>query len=468
MANVFVSNSTQLKAAMQAAVNSAGTTIQLRTGDYNLNMKNFDFHGVTVKEAAGAVATISSVTFNNVRNLTFDGIDFRDLPGNDGKLFVAAFATNLTVQNSTFEGVTDSAGFGTGSGFWVNNSQGVTLQNSTIQDFGTGAWLGATSNLAVNGNHFSEIAWDGMQVGGVHNAMIAHNDISLNIPSGRAHSDGIQFYNEAPNNPASHVTIQDNTIHTNNGISHGIFMGNGLADDTGSVSTFYQDVTIKNNTVVSGQVSGIAVGQTNGLIIQDNIVLQDPDRYSTDDIRTPVIRVQKDSTGVNISDNYTHKAPVASGVDWYPVRGDAPPAWMISNNWLVPRGTTPGDISGIETEPVRGNGQADHWVFGNAISTDVASKVDFSEGDTIEFSGFKFGTFAQQNGGNPLEIALNGTGVTIDSFADLEELQRASTKVHIRDGGNDTLVMDIDLKVGIHTVQMTELAHDYYAYLEIA
>ena len=35
--------------------------------------------------------------------------------------------------------------------------------------------------------------------------------------------------------------------------------------------------------------------------------------------------------------------------------------------------------------------------------------------------------------------------------------------MHIREGNNDTLVMDIDQPAGVHTIQMLDLAHLYLA-----
>ena len=40
-----------------------------------------------------------------------------------------------------------------------------------------------------------------MIVGGVHKAVFAGNDISLNTPSGRGHTDGMQFYNTGRTTP---------------------------------------------------------------------------------------------------------------------------------------------------------------------------------------------------------------------------------------------------------------------------
>ena len=101
---------------------------------------------------------------------------------------------------------------------------------------------------------------------------------------------------------------------------------------------------IKHNTVVSGQVSGIAVGQTQGLSIYDNTILQDTKFPSREEVHIPVIRVNAESTGVRITSNTLHRVPEPSGPNWFPT--DRPePGWTIANNKLVPLGTTPAQAS---------------------------------------------------------------------------------------------------------------------------
>jgi hypothetical protein len=79
----------------------------------------------------------------------------------------------------------------------------------------------------------------------------------------------------------------------------------------------------------------------------------------------------------------------------------------------------------------------------------------------IELFGYKGGTFHAQKGGNDLVVTIHGA--VLDSLDDLRELDAASDMVHIRQGSNDTLVMDIDQPTGVHTIEMPDIAHLYYA-----
>ena len=47
-------------------------------------------------------------------------------------------------------------------------------------------------------------------------------------------------------------------------MTHGIYMANDVGQRTGDLDTFYKNITIENNTIKSGQVLGIAVGEAVG------------------------------------------------------------------------------------------------------------------------------------------------------------------------------------------------------------
>ena len=52
--------------------------------------------------------------------------------------------------------------------------------------------------------------------------------------------------------------------------------------------------------------------------------------------------------------------------------------------------------------------------------------------------------------------------MTIDHLDDLRELDQASSAVHVREGRNDTLIIDIDQPGPDHVVQILDLAHAYF------
>ena len=228
MPTIVASNSAELAAALRAPV--AGTTIELTSGSYTLSIRSKDLAGTVITAADGATASFSSVSLQSASHLTFDGVDFLDRSGT-GKPFVVANSTDVTIRDATVDGLTPN-GYGVGNGLWISNNNGFTLEDSRITDFQTGAWVGGNTDLVIRDNSFSNITLDGMIIGRTHNALFSGNTIDLHSTPGLRHSDGMQFYNSGENAPSTDVTVEDNIIRTHNKQSHGIYMGNAIANET--------------------------------------------------------------------------------------------------------------------------------------------------------------------------------------------------------------------------------------------
>ena len=464
MATVRVSSSSQLLSALKSA--GSGTTIELTSGTYSLATRSGDYHNAVITEAAGAKVTFSKVELRSSSHLTFDGVDFK-LPGST-KGVVIANSSDITIRDSNISGPTT---LGT-VGIFVNNTDNFSLVNNNVTGFATAIKLSSITGLTVQSNDITNTSWDAMIVGGVHQAVFAGNHISLNTPQGRGHTDGMQFYNTG-GSPLSDVTIRDNVIETHNSSSHGIYMANNVADTGGGSASFFKNVTITDNTIVSGQVSGIAVGQTSKLSIKDNTILQDTHYHSTREINIPVIRIHHDSTGVAITGNVTHRAPEPSGNNWFPT-DKAEPTWTMSGNKIVPLGTTASYATSLAAAaPLAAEAEvaataltavstsADVFRFDAKGSPDVVRGLDLDGGESLVLHDYARGTFHDQAGGNALAVA-NGTSVTIDHLDDLRELDQASSAVHIREGRNDTLIIDIDQPGPDHVVRILDMAHAYF------
>ena len=220
---VQVSNSSQLSSALRYA--SSPTTFELTTGTYSLSLRGGDYHNSVITEAAGANGTFSKVELRGASHLTFDGVNF-NLP-TATKGIVIANSSDITIQNSNISGSTAQ----NTKGIFVNHSDDFALVNNNITGFATAIALSDIDGLTVQGNDIHGASWDAMIVGNVHRALFAENDISLNNPAGRLHTDAMQFYNNG-GSPSSDVTIRDNHIETN-GRAHGIYISNADADTGG-------------------------------------------------------------------------------------------------------------------------------------------------------------------------------------------------------------------------------------------
>jgi hypothetical protein len=481
MATIRVSSNSQLASALRSA--GSGDTISLSSGTYSLSVRGENVSGAVIKAASGANVTFSHVSLRDVQNLTFDGVNF--VGKTSGKLFQVAASSNITVHDASF------SGNGSGIGFWVNQSDGITLEDNTFKNFRTGTWIGSINDLDVRDNTLSNIHYDGMIIGKVHHATVSGNSVSLNVLPGTAeakHTDGIQFYNTNGNDPMTDVMVQNNRIQTNNTISHGIFAGNGIAEDNGRVSTFYKDVTFDNNTIVNAQLAGIAVGQTVGLRITNNIVLQDPAHRSSADVRTPAIRVEQHSDDVTITGNVVHRTPGPSTVNWQ-LTNKSEPGWTISNNKVVSTGTSvktaenlapnagasdavkaagaasaPSSPESSGDASVATDGHSDTFRFFGDKAVKGSSHVeglDFGAGDTLVLTHFDAGTFRGHADSNYLAAALGGDYVKIDSLADLRELNSASPNVSVHTSG-DTLILDIAQKgQADHVIEIAGIGHAY-------
>src|SRR5262249_29986879 len=134
------------------------------------------------------------------------------------------------------------------------------------------------------------------------------------------------------------------------------------------------------------------------------------------------------------------------------------------------RGTAGDDIlhntaAGDQTL-VGGAGADKFWFAGTGLtgtSNDHVADLNFAEGDTIAFAKFGAGTFAGIAGGNKLAVASGGTGTTLDSFADIAELDQASSAVTVtQEGSTDTLVLTVTDTSG--AVQAVHIDHAWAAY----
>jgi hypothetical protein len=335
--------------------------------------------------------------------------------------------------------------------------------NNNISGFATAMALSNIDGLTVQSNDFHGASWDAMIVGGVRHALFAENDISLNIPAGRGHTDAMQFYNNG-GIPLSDVTIRDNHIETHNSTSHGIYMANAEAKEVGK-SAFFDDLVIDNNTILSGNSLGIAVGHTDGLTITDNTVLRGPGISSG----TPIIRVQQDSVNVDVTGNTTHKQPSPSGENWV-LTSKVGPTWHIADNNIVPVGRSVGsasstlasaDLQAAAAPEPSINPSADMFRFDSTRGTDVVRGLDSSQGDGVVRQDDARGTFDAKAGDSPLTVSADGTSVTIDQVDNLRELDRASSAGHSRESRNDTLALDMDQPGGGHMVQVLDIAYGY-------
>jgi parallel beta-helix repeat protein len=441
MATINVSSASGLESALRGA--NSGDTILLASGNYgNVDVGGRNFSSdVTIRSNGGAV--ISNMEVNN--------------------------ASGITISNLTFRG--SSSGYGQGTGIRVSSSDDITIENSSFSGFTRGIQIWNVDNLDILNNDLSNISYDGMVLGHVHGLLIQGNEVVMNSNPGLDnHKDIIQVYNQGAVAPSSDIVIRNNSLWADDPQTHGIFMGNIDAAGGLKSSEFYSDVLIENNTIRNNMPLGIAIGPTDDLTIRNNVVLRHPDGEGGSG-RAPRIVVNPSADDVTITGNTTHSEPsAATGTNWASVA--KPGGWTISGN------STSGLGSGGEAPPVGGgsgggggapstgglgDGDADTFRFdGDRVSgqTRATRDVDFGEGDRVVFSDYDRGTFKHSSGGNPVQLASNGTGVTLDSVADIREVNNRSGAVSVNTDGDD-LVLHIRQGSGTHHITFDGLADLY-------
>lgn len=446
MATYKVSTQSQLKSAINSA--HGGDSIVLKAGNYGSLYISGEKFSSTVKitsESNSNPATFSKVSLTNVSNLTFDNVDLQG---------------------------TIKSGYGTGVGLRVNTSTNITMQNSDLDGFSKGVQSWGNTNFKLINNNFDRISYDGIVVGHTQGVTIQGNDIDMHA-HGDIHRDAIQFYNQGSRAVSSNVSIKNNIIETDDGITHGIYFGNADAK-YGNTSEFYKNVAIENNTVKTGQMLGIAIGATQGLSVRNNVVVQSDEFYSKKTVNIPMILIDKDAKSVSLSGNTVLKAPVIAddGHNWSIVG-------TLSNSGgkIVGLGTSVSNASTASAAELTtsttstatsaastfASADADEFRFlGSAVGREKTDTfaIDFSKGDTIVLNGYAGHTFDDISGGNVVANNTTGTYVKIDSITDLRELATASEAITAKVSG-DTLTLDIAQDGGVHHLVMAGLGQEY-------
>ncbi|MFN3972067.1 MAG: right-handed parallel beta-helix repeat-containing protein [Gemmobacter sp.] len=335
-----------------------GETILLAPGDYgDLQLAartriNITYASeVTIASADAAnPAVFTGLSMRGVSNLTFDGVTF-DYRASDGapiwtRPFQMTESDNITIRNSTFDGDlargldANSNGYATGIALGVRDSHNITIENNTAFAFSRGFVFASSDNLVVAGNDLHALRIDGMNFSGVQGVLIADNhihDFALS-PGATDHCDMIQFWTNGTTRPSADIMIRNNTLDIGTGgATQSIFMRNDLVDrGLAGPEMFYRNVTITENVIVNGHSHGITVGETRGLVISHNSVLQ-ADAGNTvgavPEVHIPKINVSAGSMDVAVTANVTSAITGhASQPDWT-LHGNA---YVQNGNPLAP------------------------------------------------------------------------------------------------------------------------------------
>lgn len=376
MTTFNVSSAAALKTAMSQA--KGGDTILLAGGNYGALSAGNDYNSaVTIKSAdAGKPAVFTAMQLNGATNINFDTIDFDYTYKKGDSIDVSPFeimgSTNIVIRNSSFDGDVASGmssvdnGFAVGRGLVVGGSTGVTVQSSEFVNWYRGAFTYESKNINISNNDISQVRSDGLNFAQVQNVLIEGNYIHdfRAAPKSGDHGDMIQFWTSGTTAPSTGITIRGNTLDVGQGTwAQSIFMRNELVDQgKAGASMYYKDVVIENNKISNNHLHGITVGETDGLVVQNNSLtsanLNASNAYNAEylaqygvkaGIMVPNIILTPASDDVVVNGNSFYGAPHFTGsrVDGYSKQSD----WTVSNNSYA--GATPptGPVKPAPTTP---------------------------------------------------------------------------------------------------------------------
>lgn len=339
MAKVFsVSSAQELMNAL--AIAKGGDTVELAGGDYGkLDLQSAKTFGVkAIYDSAVTIvsanpeepASFSGMDLRGVENLTFDSVIF-DSAYTGGEVWVSPFSikdsSGITIRNSTFEGELASGtgdpakdGFATGKALTVSGGSNISIEHNEFHTWHRAIVIGGSENISISDNEVHSIRSDGMNFSNVQNVVIADNYIHDFITSTESgdHADMIQFWTNGTSSPSTNITISGNTLDVGEGgTTQSIFMRNDMVDrGLAGEEMYYRNILIEENIIFNNHAHGITVGETDGLIIRKNTVL-DASTSLTSSVATPKIIVSAESNNVSIQKNATAEiSGYASQSDW--------------------------------------------------------------------------------------------------------------------------------------------------------
>ena len=346
-AQIVVSTAQELKAALATA--TGGETIILKAGNYGSvsltggkDMPAALASGVTIRsEDVHNQATFAGLTLHGVSNLKFESVAFDYKSQTGAVLSIAPFSllnvSGVSIVNCTFDGDVATGlgagqdGYGTGYGLAVDGSSNVTIRGNEFFNFNRGAVISNSTGVRVVNNNLHDLSSDGLDFANVDGVLIKGNHIHdfYLSPTSDAHPDMIQFWTTGTVSPSTNIKILNNFLDMGNGVAdQSIFMRNELVD-SGAAGTemFYRNVEISGNVIRNGHYHGITVGETIGLSITNNTVLQALTTAEGGSVSVPSINVAEASQSVTVTGNVM---PAMSA----PLR-TSHIGWTVANNLFV-------------------------------------------------------------------------------------------------------------------------------------
>jgi hypothetical protein len=325
MSTIDVANAGDLQVALKMA--GAGDTIRLAAGNYGdlqiastnfasaVNIQSLDpthpatFNTLTIQQSSGLTfqniavdmaATATTTTFSSavyVQNSS--AIAF------SGGWFKAELSITGVAQDSPAAAADSSRnvlGLPTARAFTIDHSNGVTIDHADITQVFRGIVLVGSSNLQITNNNIHDIRTTPIAGQVSSQVTIDGNHLSNSRPwnwgTGGDHADFIHLWTDPAqqSSPTTNIVITNNLLDQSDGTS---ILGIYLDDNTNHIG--FSNVSINNNTVMTGVSQGMRLENVSNSDVSNNLLLDavGANRHA------PGIVTDGSASTLNIHDNVT-------------------------------------------------------------------------------------------------------------------------------------------------------------------
>lgn len=272
---VLVNTTDELMRAFKTM--GAGGTILLASGDYgDVALSNLKATAtVTIKSAdANADANFHTLRLTKVANITIEDVDVNNVRkfGGVAPAMAVNGGTDVNLVGIDIAGSRNNNNADDGSGIIVGNSNRVTVLNSTFNQVRVAVQLSQTNDVIVAGNTISQTR-EGVNIGTVKGGLFENNLITDLRSIEGDHSDAFQIQNGGlGGGSAEDIVFRNNVMIQKDGPA---FQGIFIRSERNLEGIHHKNITIENNYYSGSMRNGIAISNTDGVLIRENTV-----RYS--------------------------------------------------------------------------------------------------------------------------------------------------------------------------------------------
>lgn len=261
-----VASADALWTAAHAKTVQPGDTITVTAASGPLDLSNIAVTapGLTIQAAPGVV--VDRITVGNSQGLTVRGFEVAGTPS-----WMADVQAG-TCSRIVFDRMKVHSADGTisGSGFQFRNCTDSAVTNSSFDHVGQGGALIDSDRIVVQGNSFSNIESDGLDVANTSHARVIGNRFTDFFPVAGDHPDGIQFFavGKAPADYPTGSLVEDNIILRGKGLG-----ADGKPFPEQGIFVESQDhLTIHRNAISCSLYNAISLSGVNTALIDNNYV----------------------------------------------------------------------------------------------------------------------------------------------------------------------------------------------------